>query len=152
MANPCLLTAIQQLDTVLTLIDGTGNYTTTVGSVQHISGDWTLQADAAMPSIGIHLESVDFIYNPSHIMYGEASINLRCLFEKSSSTSTPLVRLTNQVELLDDILEALSTDVTLNGSVISVTVSTVAFDVDEGIPNAMNVPLIVRYERTTSAS
>lgn len=150
MATPCLLAAIQQLDTVLTGINGTGNYTTTVGSVQHISADWTLAADAALPAIGIYVPTVEFVYNPTHIVYGDSEVVLRCLMARPAD---PLTRLTNQIELLDDIFEALSTTITLNSTVISATVVAADFHPADALnDNEMHVPVLLHYERTSSAT
>src|SRR5687768_8274875 len=101
--------------TRLQAINGAGSYTTDVETVEMRARDWNLISAAQRPFIGIYVEREEYEHMPSRQVFADATVHLICLLPKDSD---PADRKTQQLEMVDDLFEAVNLDTTLGTRVI----------------------------------
>jgi hypothetical protein len=150
MAAPTLLTAMQNLKTLLGTIDGTSGYTTTVKTVEQKARMWHRVDDSERPYIGIQLRTGLPEYHNVRQVLTDSEVMLVTHFPDTDDEDQ---RLIDQLEFLDDVYQATDSDITLGGCLIGTTVGPWEVDSPDDLStHSMVITLTLRYRRGTGAS
>lgn len=145
---------MSDLKTTLEGIDGTGDYTTTMGSVYRHIRTWNEADHTIRPIACIHFGSEVYQYE-TFGAGGEGNIRVQLtvdlLFYLNAATEA--TRITALDNLLDDVWIALHNDTTRGGNAISTTIVSAQSDQpDIDGQEALRVTLLIVYDRDTGVS